>query len=468
MNASSSIVIPTSSETGPGVLPPGPAAPAIIQTLRWARNPFAWTKEYMRRYGTCFTTHMLGQPPTVHFAEPEAIRDIFSGDAEVFASGEGVAPLLEPILGRHSLLVLDGAHHMRERRLMLPPFHGERMQAYGALMGEITDRAIDAWPLDRPFPVHREMQAVTLEVIMRVVFGLGEGRELDRLRACLLRMLEMVNSPAAAFFAVLPAGAMRRLPPFSRFFRAREAFRVILLGEIARRRADGATQRDDMLAMLMDARDEDGGTLTDAQLLDEMFTLLMAGHETTAGQLSWVFYHLLRHPGVLARMRDELRSTFGDAPLNAATIGTLGYLDAVIKETQRLSPVATNAPPRLLKRPARIGGRELPAGVGVSAAIYATHHRPDLWPEPERFDPERFLMSRPNPHAFLPFGGGARRCLGAAFAIYEMKVVLAQVLRRTELRIAPGYQMKPVVRAVTVGPSRGMPVVLDRRTPQRP
>jgi len=202
--------------------------------------------------------------------------------------------------------------------------------------------------------------------------------------------------------------------------------------------------------------------MTDAELIDEMFTLLMAGHETTATSLAWVFHHVLDRPDVLAKLRAELGRVVGDGPVEAQHVPQLEYLDAVLKESQRLTPVATNVI-RRLTGPMRIAGRDLPAGITVSACIYATHRRPDLWPEPERFDPERFVGARPAPYTFFPFGGGIRRCIGAAFATYEMKIVLAQVLSRVELGSAPGYRMRPVLRTITIAPSGGMPVVAERR-----
>jgi cytochrome P450 len=216
--------------------------------------------------------------------------------------------------------------------------------------------------------------------------------------------------------------------------------------------------------MLLEARDEDGAPMTEESLIDEMFTLLGAGHETTASALAWTIYHLLRHPDVVERLRAELRTVAGDGPIAPEQVTRLEYLDAVIKESARLTPVATNIN-RRLAAPMRIGGLDLPAGVSVSASIYLIHHREDIWRDPERFDPERFIGVRPSPYTFFPFGGGLRRCLGAAFATYEMKMVLAQILARTDLRLAPGYRMRAVLRAITVAPNRGLPVVMDRRRP---
>jgi len=240
-------------------LPPGPSAPAIIQTFRYVFRPLTSGAAYARRFGDCFTLRVLGNRPIVVFTDPEAIKDIFSGDPEIFSLGEATTDLLEPILGRNSILVLDGERHLRERRLMLPPFHGERMKAYGEVMREVTNRRVDTWPVGRPFPVHREMQAITLEIIMRAVFGVEEGAALDRLRRHLVRITELQNSAAAVVLAV-PALRfdLGRFSPWGRFVRDRDAFRAILRTEIARRRREGAAGREDILAMLVEARDEEG------------------------------------------------------------------------------------------------------------------------------------------------------------------------------------------------------------------
>ncbi|TMA65339.1 MAG: cytochrome P450 [Deltaproteobacteria bacterium] len=432
--------------------------------LRYARRPYGSIEENARQFGNCWTVRAPGQPPIVSFSDPDAIKVIFTADVDEVHGGEGQAPILGPILGWKSVLVLDGARHRRERRLLMPPFHGERMHLYGLMMREITDRVIDRWPLGQPFPVHREMQTITLDVILRAVFGLEEGAQLARVRDTLLRALKLFDGAAAAFLAI-PALQMELggLTPWGRFVRHRRDVDGVLRAEIARRRADGTAGRTDVLSMLVEARDEYGEPMTDQELLDEMFTILGAGHETTAISMSWALHHVLGRPDVLERIEAEHRNVAGEGPVEPDHLGKLEYLDALIKESARLTPVATQVL-RRLKVPMRIGGWDLPAGINVSAAIYATHHRADLWPEPERFDPDRFVGTRPSPYSFFPFGGGERRCLGAAFASYEMKVVLDQVLSRASLRVAFGYRMRPVLRAITVAPSDGMPVVLDRRT----
>jgi cytochrome P450 len=443
-------------------LPPGPSGPPLVQSLRFALRPLETIDACARRWGDWFTLRLINGT-TVFCSHPDAVRDVHAGDPETFRAGEAAGRILEPILGRHSLLVLDGERHLRERRLMSPPFHGERVHVYGRLVREIATQVIATWPLGRPFPIHHEMQAITLDVIIRAVFGVEEGPKLQELRRRLLHLLALADGPGAAFL-VIPflQYELGGLTPWGQYVRRARAVDEMLYTEMARRRAAGIAERNDILSLLLDARDEQGDGMTDRELRDEMFTLLLAGHETTATSLAWVFWQLLRHPDVLTRLRAELDAVLGDGVIDPEHIARLEYLDAVVKETQRLTPVVPFTG-RILRAPARIGGRDLPAGVGVSPVIYVTHRRADLWPEPERFRPERFLGARPNPHQFFPFGGGVRRCIGAAFATYEMKVVLAEVLRRSDLRIAPGYRMRVAQRAITFAPSGGMPVVMDAR-----
>jgi len=446
------------------MLPPGPRTPRLWQSVRFALWPYATVEMAVRRWGERYTVASIGERgKMVVFTDPEAIKDIFTAGGDDLRSGEAIAPILGPILGWHSILLLDGERHSRERRLMSPPFHGERMHVYGRLMREIADRVIDAWPVGRPFPIHHEMQAITLDVILRAVFGVDDGAAFTRVRERIERFVLQANGASAPFIALKPFQIdLGRWTPWGRFVRNRDAVRAVLLDEIARRRAEGTAGRTDILSLLVDARDEQGAPMSEEELLDEMFTLLMAGQETTATSLAWVFYHLLRHPDALAKLRAELARVVGGGFVDAQHLPQLEYLDAVTKESARLTPVATNVN-RRLHAPARIGGLDLPAGTSVSASIYGTHHRADLWPEPERFVPERFVGTRPTPNTFFPFGGGVRRCLGAAFATYELKIVLAEVLSRVELRLAPGYRMRPVLRAITVAPSRGVPVVVERR-----
>src|SRR5262245_1690207 len=433
-------------------LPPGPRSLPIVQALNLWLRPTTFIEECRRQHGDAFTLRVPGFPAEVHFSHPDAIRQIFTADAEDLRAGEANV-VIEPLLGAHSLLLLDGARHLRQRRLLLPPFHGERMQAYGETMRDITDREIASWPIGRPFPIRRAMQRITLDVILRTVFGVDDGPLLATVRARIERLLAVGTNPTT----LLPS--LRRdlgpLSPWGRLVRARREVHHILAAEIARRRVPGAPARDDVLSLLVAARDEDGSPMPDDDLRDQMMTLLFAGHETTATALAWAFHRILQRHDVLGAIRAEYRRVVGGGPFRAEHVARLEYLDATVKEALRLDPIIPDVGRRLV-RPMQIGGWALPAGVVATPDIYLAHRRPARWPEPQMFRPERFLGSRPGPYAFLPFGGGLRRCLGMAFALFEMKVVLARVLSRVELRVASGYRMRPVRRSVTLAPSRGM------------
>ncbi len=436
-------------------LPAGPRAPGLVQGIHLAYRPDRFFEECARRYGDCFTLRVPIGAPQVVFTSPAAVRDIFTADDEALCAGAANG-ILRPLLGAHSLLLLDGARHARERRLMLPPFHGERMLAYGHIMREVTDRVLERWPVGRPFPVQTEMQAITLDVILRTVFGV-EGAALDRLRSLLRRLVSMVTNPLLLWPRLQVD--LGPLSPWGRFVRVRDAVDRLLFAEMARRRNAESGERADVLSLLLEARDETGAPMRDEELRDEMMTLLLAGHETSATALSWTLHHVLGRPDVLAALRAELRAVVGDGPLAPEHVAQLRYLDATVKEALRLTPVVPDVG-RLLTRPMRIDGRDLPAGVVAAVCIYLVHRRPDVWPEPERFDPTRFIDRRTSPYEFLPFGGGVRRCLGMAFALYEIKIVLAEVLMRVELQPAPGSRVRLVRRSITFAPSSGMPVVV--------
>ena len=439
-------------------LPPGSRAPSLYQGIQFAFRPDRLFDKCARRYGDVFTLRMPIGPPFVFYSAPAAVKEIFTGD-ETDLCGGAANDVLRPIIGPLSILLLDGAPHERARRLMLPPFHGERMLAYGAVMREITDAAIERWPVGRPFPIQDEMQAITLDVIVRTVFGM-EGARMAELRDLLRRYLAIATHPLLLWPALhVDLGAWS---PWGRIVRLRRRIDELLRAEFARRRLPDAPPRDDVLSLLVAARDEEGRPMPDHELSDEMMTLLLAGHETTATSLSWTVHHLVQHPGVVVRLREELATIVGDGPIAPEHVQRLEYLDAVVKESLRLNPVVPDVG-RLLTRPMRIAGCDLPAGVGVAPCIYLTHRRADLWPDPHRFDPTRFLGRRPNPYEFFPFGGGVRRCLGMAFSLFEMKVVLAQVLARIELAAVPGYRVRVVRRSITFAPSEGMPVVAQRR-----
>ncbi len=435
-------------------LPPGPG---FLATLGFVRNPYRFLDECARRYGDWFTVRVPGVAPFVFTSEPAAVREVFLGDPELLHAGKANRPL-GVFMGERSVLFLDGAAHLHDRRMILPAFHGERMRAYGPVMRSIARAVIAKWPSGEPFAVYPSMRSITFEVIMRAAFGLDESAQSTRLKELIAGLFALYSGRLASLFAL---SALRidlgPASPWGRVVRLNREMEAELFAEFSRRRASPDQDREDILSMLLAARDEDGNALSDAVLRDEMMTLLLAGHETTAASLAWTMYQLAQHPDAARVAHDELARLPEDADP-----ASMRYLDAAINETMRLCPVVPNIG-RALQATLTIAGRELPQGVVVAPCIYLVHRRADLWPEPHRFQPSRFVDARPNPYHFLPFGGGPRRCLGAAFAIYQMKIVLAEVLRRFEIAAAKGYTPRPVRVSIAIGPSSGMPVVLKPR-----
>ena len=434
-------------------LPPEPKASSLVQTLRWAFRPLPFMDECRRRHGDSFSVRFLGfERPMVMISDPAAVKALYTERAHGLPPGRNI--ILEPIMGSHSILVVEGSEHLARRKLMLPPFHGERMRSYQPVVEEIVAAEIDSWPLQAEFPVHARMQAVTLEVILRVVFGVSEGARLERLRGMLASVLEETASPRAQLVGL----ATRRFGgrgPWAKFEQQLRAVDELLYAEIAehRRRPD-LEERDDILSMLMVAHFEDGSQMDDTDLRDQLMTLLLAGHETTATALAWTFDLVLRHPGVLERLRETLAAGEDD------------YLRATIAESLRLRPVIPLAGRRLATELVA-DGLTLPAGTDVTPAIWLTHTRADVYPEPFAFRPERFLDEGPDTYAWIPFGGGIRRCLGASFAEFEMRIVLREVLTRCDLRKASPLPEKTGRRNITLSPRDGTPVVVTARRPAR-
>jgi cytochrome P450 len=420
------------------LLPPGPRQPRAAQVLQWIGRPVPFAQRCRERFGDMFTVRMDVEP-FVFLAGPDAVREVFTAGPELMHAGEA-NELLRPIVGSHSILLLDEKDHMRQRKLMLPPFHGERMQRYRELMVEATERVMARWPAREPFSLRPHTQAITLDVIMQAVFGVQATGEYAELRARLERMLEWAGQRRGMLLGVV-------VGPDNRFV-AGQRRRMLdpvddaLYALIARRRAaEDLAEREDILSMLLLARDERGEGLSDPELRDELMTLLLAGHETTATSLAWAFERLVRHPEMLDRLAAE------------AAAGESEYADAVVKETLRLRPVLPVVA-RKMTRIAEIGGRRLPAGTMVMPCIILVHRREDVYPEPERFRPERFLESPAGTYTWIPFGGGVRRCLGAAFAQMEMQVVLQTIVARVRLEAA-GEEEPVRRRGITLVPGRG-------------
>ena len=451
-------------------LPPTPPLPAPLQTLLWIRRPIDLMQWCRRRYGSTFVIKL---PPftLVMFCDPEPIRTIFAAKGDEMHAG-GVNRVLRVIVGPNSVLLLDGPEHMRQRKLLLPSFHGERMRHYGATMAEITRRSIAGWPENKPFALHPHTQDITLQIILRTVFGAEEGAQLTELSDAMKEMLSIaeyrVALPLILYLSEHPE--LEKRAPWKWGLRRRDRTDEILYRQIAARRAEPERGRQDVLAMMLQARDEAGEGMTDAELRDELMTAIAAGHETTATSLAWAFERLLLHPEAYARLCAEVRGASGpngadDVGADAEKLAALPYLDAVIKEVLRLRPVVPLVG-RVLQKPCRLGGYDLPAGTAVAANIFLAQRNPDVYPEPEAFRPERWLGVQPDPASWLPFGGGIRRCIGAAFATYEMKIVLATILMHCDLELA----QKPariVRRAITFWPEGGTRVRVRHRVATR-
>jgi cytochrome P450 len=427
--------------------PPGPRAPGFVQLLHYARDPLGFLAEYQRRYGDIFAVRFPYFGRIVYVAEPDLVKALFTGDPSVFHAGEANASVLEPALGPNSVLTLDDGPHLRQRKLLLPPFHGERVQRYGELITAVTRQEMESWPVGEPFAMRPHTQRITLAVIMRAVFGVHDEDRLARFEGLIDDFARRVGLVAS----VPPLRRnLGRLSPWGRFLRSRQALDAFIYEEIALRRAEaGHEERDDVLSLLLGAHDEDGNPMNDQELRDEMVTVLGAGHETTATGLAWAVERLTRNPEVLAKLRDSLAA------------GKEDYLTATVKETLRSRPVIVDVG-RKLTAPATIGGYELPAGSFVLAAIAALHYREDVFPEPEAFRPERFLDAKTDNYAWIPFGGGVRRCIGAAFAEYEMRTILREFVERAELRTADPAPERVKIRNITLVPAKGARVVLER------
>jgi cytochrome P450 family 135 len=401
-----------------------------------------------RRYGDMFTLRITHEGTWVFASHPETVKQVFTGDPNLLHAGEANIVLL-PVLGSQSVLLLDEQEHMAQRKLMLPSFHGRRMRSYEQVMTEVAVREIERWPLGTPLSAWPTMQAITLEVILRTVFGVQDGERLRRLGDALRDVLAWGTRPQR--LAMLAALGPRRVAELRVFRRVLDPADELIYQEIRRRReAPDLDERDDVLSLLLQARHEDGSPMSDEELRDELMTLLVAGHETSATSLAWALEALVRHPAALARLRDEVDS------------GEDAYLDAVLQETLRLRPVVALVLRRLTE-PMEIGGRLLPAGVTVAPSIYLLHRRPDVYADPRAFRPERFLERPPGTYTWIPFGGGVRRCLGASFAQFEMKVVLRELVSRLELRAVRSQGERRVRRAIIFAPERGSEIVATRR-----
>jgi cytochrome P450 family 110 len=440
-------------------LPQGSRLPAPLQLFRWISDPITLMQECARQYGDVFTMHWPGFSPCIFLSHPQAIQELMAADASKIDAGMN---LLEPLIGVNSLLALDGNAHERQRKLLLPPFHGERMKAYGDLMLEFTDRVIDQWKTSEPFLVRSAMQDISLQIILRAVFGV-EGEQQKRLTTLLKSLLTFMASPMNSTLLFVPALQLDlgEWSPYGKFLRELKEIDQLIFAEIQKRRTVSHSTSEDILSLLLSVQDEDGQPMSDIEIRDELITMLFAGQETTASALAWSLYWVTSTPGVLGKLRDEVAS-LGEH-FQPMEIARLPYLTAVCQETLRIYPVAIIAFPRTLKTSLEIMDWQFEPGSRLYPCIYLTHHRPELYPEPDKFIPERFLDRQFSVYEFFPFGGGNRRCVGMAFALFEMKLALARIVSKLDLALVDPRPLKPVRFGITMAPPADFKLVATRQ-----
>jgi cytochrome P450 len=425
------------------LLPPGPPYPSLLQGLGFWTRPLAFLERTRARYGRRFTIRLPFSPPFVFITDPDEIKQVYTAPAEVLHPGEG-ARVLEPVVGANSVILLDGASHMEQRKLMLPSFHGERIERLTGLVQDVTESELAGWADQRELTLGPRMQKLTLEIILRAVFGLDPGERLETVRARLSDLLSFGDQPLTLYGPPGPRMErfLNRVGPLVGFVDIREDVDRLLFELIDERRGEDG-ERADVLTMLLEARHKDGSPMSHQELRDELMTLLVAGHETTATSLSWAFERLTREPAVLERLVEEVDS------------GDEAYLTATIQETLRRRPVLPNTAPRLVKQPIEVGGWHYEPGVCLVANSYLVHHDPEIYDDPYSFRPERFLDQAPGTYTWIPFGGGRRRCLGASFAMLEMKVVLRAVLSAYNVAPVEGRHERARRRNITIRPGEG-------------
>ncbi len=436
-----------------GELPPGPRMPSRLQAVGWAMRPLPFMERCGERYGDIFTLRVRKGNPWVFVSSPADVGKVLTISPELVRAGAGEAnPLLGPLLGPRSVMLLDEPEHMTHRKFMLPSFHGKRMQGYGEMMVDVAREDIARWPVGEPLALWPRMQSISNEVVMRAVFGTTEGQHMERLRMLLRRLTDWLNKPSRlTLVSVFGSSWLARNAQFRRVMAPVEA---ALLEEVRRRRAAPARPEEEgILSLLEQAYDENGAPMTDQELRDELITLLSDG--PTATSLAWAFERLLRHPEKLARVREEVLAGDQDA-----------YTEAIVREILRLCP-AVPLVMRKLVQPMELGGYTIPAQTIVAPCIYLVHHREDIYPHPFRFMPERFLDGPPDTYSWLPFGSGVRRCVAASFAQLEMKLVMRTVLREVDLRAATSGSARPARSSVAFAPGDQARVIVTRRS-ERP
>ena len=436
----------------------GPETPTLIQMLQWVFTPMSFMETCAKRYGDIFTLNL--NVPAVFVSNPQALQQMFTSDTKEFEAPSDWNTIFEPLLGKHSVITVSGEVHRRQRQLLMPPFHGDRMRTYGQAISNITEKIISQWQTDKPFSVQLAMQTITMQTIMQVVFGLYDSPRAQELEKIMCKMLDDGSSiwRAVELYFPLLQKDWGSSSSWGKFLRRRQRLHQLINEEIEERRLQADSSRTDILSLLMAARDEVGQPMTNEELRDELITMLFAGHEITATALTWVFYWIHKLPAVREKLLQELDS-LGENP-DSNMIFKLPYLNAVYSEALRIYPVGMLSFPRVVKTPLSLCGHQLEPGTVVIGSIYLTHQREDLYPEPKRFKPERFLERQFSAYEYLPFGGGARRCIGMAFAQFEMKVILAKILSNLDLALMGNRDARPKRRGLLIGPAYPIQMVV--------
>ena len=432
----------------------------MFQLCQWILDPTGFMERLAEQYGDIFGMPALTsdpQKPVIFLSNPEGLQHLLSRDrGQDFCAPEDMNEILRPIVGSQSLLLQSGATHQRQRKLLMPPLHGDRLKVYGEKICEIGDRVLAALPLNQTFKMRQAMQDVTLQVMMEVVFGLSEGERYDALKPLLAQFTDFLGSPWRAsllFFGFLQQD-WGSWSPWGRMVDTRQKIDDLLYAEIRERRQNPEGNGEDILSLMIEAQDENGEHLSDTEVRDELLTLLLAGHETTASALAWAFYWIYQNPKIYEKVMAEI-SELGPNP-DPMSIYKLPYLTAVCNETLRIAPAAMLTFFRHTTHPLEFMGYHLETNTPVVGCIYLVHRRPDIYPNPAQFRPERFLEREFSPYEFVPFGAGMRRCIGAVLAQYEMKLTLATVLSRYSLQLCENRPVKPQRRGITLAPATGI------------
>ena len=434
---------------------------ALRQLANWIARPYDFLDDCAKNYGDIFTMRLVGFPPLVFLSDPQAIKEIFAIDTKQFDAGRS-NEILVSLLGSNSLVLLDGDRHKQQRKLLMPPFHGEKVKSYGETICQITREVGNQWQPHQPFLASKVMQDVTLEVILQAVFGLREGERYQQLKPLLASLLDLTGSPLRSSILFFPwlQQDLGGWSPWGKVVRQRRQVYHLLQAEIDERRShQSSITGNDVLSLMLLARDEDGQAMSDPELKDELMTMLVAGHETTATVLAWALYWIHKLPAVKAKLLQELNDLADNT--DAMAIASLPYLTAVAHESLRIYPIVPIVFPRIAKQEVIINGQSFPPETTLVPCIYLLHHREDLYPEPKQFKPERFLARQFSAWEFIPFGGGNRRCLGYALAMLEIKLVLATILTNFPLKLADEQPVKPRRRGLTIATSNGVPLVVQ-------